>query len=79
MEKETLQAALKGAEKIVAYTAGNSQLLIDYRAALIHAYKLGQDIKEIYGIVPPKVISDDQWVLFGETRGNNISIGLTVN
>jgi len=27
-----------------------------YRAALIHAYELGKEVKIVYGIVPPKVL-----------------------
>jgi hypothetical protein len=42
------------------YKAGNSQLLMDYRAALIKAFELGNDIKELYGIIPPKIIFWDR-------------------
>ena len=37
---------------------GNSQLLIGYREALIKAFELGEDIKKVYGIVPPKALHD---------------------
>lgn len=40
------------------HESGNSQLLNEYRAALINAYCLGEEIKDLYGIVPPKVISE---------------------
>lgn len=40
---------------------GNSQLLKEYRKALIKAYDLGEDIKEVYGIFPPKVMHDKTW------------------
>ena len=40
------------------FRTGNSQLLMDYRDAIIKAFKLGNDIKETYGIVPPKVLHD---------------------
>jgi hypothetical protein len=63
-------------------TSGNSQLLIDYREALIQAYRLGEDIKGLYGIVPPKALYDAE---FPETTHRlpsgypTITIGLTVN
>jgi hypothetical protein len=44
------------------YQSGNSQLLIDYRNALIAAYKLGEDIKKLYNIIPPKVLFDTDFV-----------------
>ena len=62
------------AKKIVAYTAENSQLLIDYRAALLRAYELGNEVKELYGVIPPKVISYDSNYGVG-----TVHIGLTVN
>lgn len=37
---------------------GNSQLLMDYRDTLIKAFELGNDIKTVYGIVPPNVLFD---------------------
>jgi hypothetical protein len=37
---------------------GNYQLLMNYRKALIYAYDLGENIKELYGIVPPTVLFD---------------------
>ena len=46
----------EGEVKLTQYMAGNSQLLVDYRDALINAYRLGESIKEIYGIVPPRCI-----------------------
>jgi hypothetical protein len=58
---------------------GNSQLLMDYREALIKAYKLGEDIKKVYGIVPPKVYSDDRWEAPQGIHTNFIVIGLTTN
>ena len=42
------------------YESGNSQLLIDYRKKLIEAFKLGEEIKVVYGIVPPKVVLKDE-------------------
>lgn len=38
------------------HESGNSQLLNDYRVARINAYSLGDEIKDLYSIVPPKVI-----------------------
>jgi hypothetical protein len=34
----------------------SGELLSRYRAALIHAYELGKEVKIVYGIVPPKVL-----------------------
>jgi hypothetical protein len=36
--------------------ADTTELLSKYRAALIHAYELGKEVKIVYGIVPPKVL-----------------------
>jgi hypothetical protein len=44
------------------YHRGNSQLLIDYREALIEAFALGEEIKRLYNIVPPKVIFETDFV-----------------
>jgi hypothetical protein len=44
------------------YQSGNSQLLIDYRETLIKAYELGEDIKKLYGIVPPNLLFDTDFV-----------------
>jgi hypothetical protein len=69
-----LQSALTPA----THTAGNSQLLIEYREALIKAYNLGIEIKELYGVVPPKAIHNEPD--FSDARGKqSITIGLTVN
>lgn len=59
------------------FTTGNSQLLMDYRKALLEAYKLGEEIKEVYGVVPPKVISEKICVM--NKTPNHLVIGLTVN
>jgi len=57
------------------FQSGNSKLLIEYRKALIEAYEIGESIKEVYGIIPPKVITEHIW-----KGGNNpIVVGLTVN
>ena len=57
------------------FQSGNSKLLIEYRKALIEAYELGESIKEVYGIIPPKVITEHIW-----KGGNNpIVVGLTVS
>ena len=40
------------------YESGNSALLIEYRDMLLKAYKLGEDIKKLYGIVPPTVFHE---------------------
>ena len=42
------------------YETGNSQLLIDYRKKLIEAFQLGEQIKQVYGIVPPKAMLRDE-------------------
>ena len=55
------------------HESGNSQLLNDYRAALINAYSLGEEIFELYSIVPPKVILEKV------EEGNEVVISLTVN
>jgi hypothetical protein len=65
------------------HTAGNSLLLQDYRKALLTAYELGEDIKKLYGIIPPKVITDTGWVrecsAIGKNGDQHITIGLTIN
>ena len=58
-------------DRAKSYNSGNSALLIEYREALIRAYELGKDIKELYGIVPPKAITI--------VCGLDITISLTVN
>ena len=55
------------------HESGNSQLLNDYRAALINAYSLGEEIFDLYSIVPPKVILEKV------EEGNAVVISLTVN
>jgi hypothetical protein len=62
-------------QTVKEYRTGNSQLLQDYREALIKAYGLGEDIKETYGIVPPKVITDTVW----QGGNQHVTIGLTLN
>lgn len=63
------------------YNSGNSQLLIDYREALIEAYKLGEDIKTLYGIVPPKVLYDTEFenTTHRNPLGYEVMLVLTVN
>lgn len=41
------------------YESGNSALLIAYRKALHEAFKLGEDIRKVYSIVPPAVLLDE--------------------
>ena len=55
------------------HESGNSQLLNDYREALINAYSLGEEIFDLYSIVPPKVI------LKKVQEGDEVVISLTVN
>ena len=58
-----------------SFQSGNSQLLIKYREAVTLAYDLGEEIKEVYSIIPPKVITEHIWL-----HGTNpIVVGLTVN
>ena len=66
---------LQGDLAPATHTAGNSQLLQDYRKAILTAYELGEDIKKLYGIIPPKVITDIVWKC-GDQR---VTLGLTVN
>jgi hypothetical protein len=60
-----------------------AELLKKYREALITAYELGQNIRETYGIVPPKVIYNN--VLASSVylkegyQGVAVTISLTVN
>ena len=60
-----------------------AELLKKYRAALITAYELGKNIRETYGIVPPKVIYNN--VLASSVylkegyQGVAVTISLTVN
>jgi hypothetical protein len=42
------------------YESGNSQLLIDYRKKLVEAFVLGEEIKAVYGVNPPKAILEDE-------------------
>ena len=55
------------------HESGNSQLLNDDREALINAYSLGEEIFDLYSIVPPKVILEKV------EEGNEVVISLTVN
>ena len=70
-------------DRAKSYNSGNSALLIEYREALIKAYGLGNHIKELYGIVPPKVIYNN--VLASSVylkegyQGVAVTISLTVN
>ena len=62
------------------YNAGNSQLLVEYRKALIKAFDLGEDIKMLYGIIPPKVLHEKKWPTMDDRYPANLyTIGLTVN
>ena len=60
-----------------------AELLKKYREALITAYELGKNIRETYGIVPPKVIYNN--VLASSVylkegyQGVAVTISLTVN
>ena len=49
---------------------------MDYRDAIIKAFKLGNDIKETYGIVPPKVLHG-HWN--DNTENNPYTISLVVS
>jgi hypothetical protein len=70
------QEKLAGDERLTKYMAGNSQLLIDYRDALILAYGLGENIKELYGIIPPKCIVE---AMDPTVSGDVVVISLSVN
>lgn len=66
-------------EKQREYQAGNSQLIIDYRATLLKAFDLGEEIKKLYGIQPPKAIHTKHWDSpVAGIRTNPITVGLTV-
>jgi len=60
-----------------------AELLKKYRAALVTAYELGQNIRETYGIVPPKVIYNSALAssvyLKEGYQGVAVTISLTVN
>ena len=61
---------------------GNSQLIMEYRKVMIKAYDLGEEIKKVYGILPPKVLHDKVWDIPLDIKGikaNHITIGLAVN
>jgi len=45
-------------EPAKSYGSGNSQLLNDYQAALMTAYSLGEEIKDLYNIIPPKILAE---------------------
>ena len=67
---------------IVDVSSGNSQLLSDYREALIEAYELGENIKRLYNIIPPKVLHDLKFV--NTTHRNpkgypKVTLGLTIS
>ena len=64
---------------ITEYESGNSQLLKDYRAALLKAYDLGEDIKKIYGIIPPKVLHNKEWDVPQGLKANKIIVSLTIS
>ena len=70
-------------DRAKSYNSGNSALLIEYREALIKAYGLGNHIKELYGIVPPKVIYNSALAssvyLKEGYQGVAVTISLTVN
>jgi hypothetical protein len=55
-----------------------AELLKKYREALISAYELGQNIRETYGIVPPKVLHGN-WTLPNGDKGNPYTISLQVS
>jgi len=55
------------------YESGNSALLIEYRDMLLKAYKLGEDIKKLYGIVPPTVFHEV------ETENSAMNYRLSLN
>lgn len=42
------------------YESGNSALIMKYREVLLEAYNLGEQIKRLYGIVPPAVLIDPE-------------------
>ena len=56
--------------------ADTAELLKEYRAALINAYELGEDIKTLYPIIPPRVITNQRWGLEGSNR---VQLGLTIS
>jgi hypothetical protein len=53
------------------YDSGNSALIIKYRTKLIEAFRLGEQIKEVYNIVPPRV--------YAKILDQNIVLNLGVN
>jgi hypothetical protein len=55
-------------------SSDTAELLKKYRAALITAYELGKLVKDVYGIVPPKVYNDPK-----EVQSEHFTISLTVN
>ena len=65
-------------DRAKSYNSGNSALLIEYREALIKAYELGNAIKDVYGIVPPKVLHGN-WTLPDGDKGNPYTISLQVS
>jgi hypothetical protein len=56
------------------YESGNSALLIAYRQKLVEAYKLGEEIKFLYQIIPPTVFNEEEGSGLESTR-----LSLTVN
>jgi len=59
----------------IATASENDNLLLEYCKALINAYEVGESIKEVYGIISPKVITEHIWM----GSNNPIVVGLTVN
>jgi hypothetical protein len=58
------------------YESGNSQLLTDYRKKLVEAFLLGEQIKQVYGVVPPKAMLRDERMGEGLFTGR---VGLEVS
>jgi hypothetical protein len=59
--------------------ADTAELLKEYSAVLYNAYALGEEIKKVYNIVPPKVLINDAWVLPGGAAGNRITLSLNIS
>ena len=54
----SLRERAQGVTQMEEYKANEAKLIDTYRATLIEAFEQGEAIKDLYSILPPKVIYD---------------------